>query len=78
MKHVFYQNTLGGSSFKNIATGETSHVISSLTIMTFITRLLLSLDKEAAAFEAPGQTKEDNDTSRHPKVFKVGPKLGYQ
>ena len=37
--------------------------------------------KEAAAFEAPGQTKEEfsgNDTSRHPKVFKLGPKLGYQ
>ena len=30
---------------KNIATGETSLVISSLTIMTFITRLLSSLDK---------------------------------
>ena len=30
---------------KNIATGETSPVISSLTIMTFITRLLSSLDK---------------------------------
>ena len=29
----------------NIATGETSPVISSLTIMTFITRLLSSLDK---------------------------------
>ena len=38
-------------------------------------------DKEAAAFEAPSQTKEEfsgNDTSRHPKVFKLGPKLGYQ
>ena len=37
--------------------------------------------KEAAAFEAPSQTKEEfsgNDTSRHPKVFKLGPKLGYQ
>ena len=37
--------------------------------------------KEAGAFEAPRQTKEElcaNDTSRHPKVFKLGPKLGYQ
>ena len=37
--------------------------------------------KEAAASEAAGQTKEEfsgNDTSRHPKVFKLGPKLGYQ
>ena len=31
--------------WRNIATGETSPVISSLTIMTFITRLLSSLDK---------------------------------
>ena len=37
--------------------------------------------KEAAASEAAGQTKEEfsgNDTSRHPKVLKVGPKLGCQ
>ena len=37
--------------------------------------------KVAAAFEAPSQTKEElcaNDTSRHPKVFKLGPELGYQ
>ena len=37
--------------------------------------------KEAAAFEAASQNKEEfsgNDTSRHPKVFKLGPKLGYQ
>ena len=37
--------------------------------------------KEAAASEAAGQTKEEfsgNDTSRHPKVLKLGPKLGYQ
>ena len=37
--------------------------------------------KEDAAFEAPSQTKEEfsgNDTSRYPKLFKLGPKLGYQ
>ena len=37
--------------------------------------------KEAAASEAAGQTKEEfsgNDASRHPKVLKVGPKLGCQ
>ena len=35
--------------------------------------------KEAAAFEAPGQTKEEfsiNDTSRDPKVLKIGPQHG--
>ena len=38
-------------------------------------------DKEAGAFEAPGQTKEElcaNDTSRHPKVFKLGAEHGCQ
>ena len=37
--------------------------------------------KEAGAFEAPSQTKEElcaNDTSRHPKVFKLGPEHGCQ
>ena len=37
--------------------------------------------KEAGAFEAPGQTKEElcaNDTSRHPKVFKLGTEHGCQ
>ena len=37
--------------------------------------------KEAGAFEAPGQTKEElcaNDTSRHPKVFKLGAEHGCQ
>ena len=40
-----------------------------------------NVQKEAAASEAAGQTKEEfsgNDTSRHPKVLKVGPKLGCQ
>ena len=38
-------------------------------------------NKEAGAFEAPGQTKEElcaNDTSRHPKVFKLGAEHGCQ
>ena len=37
--------------------------------------------KEAAASEAAGQTKEEfsgNDTSRHPKVLKVGLNHGCQ
>ena len=51
----------------------------SLFLNTAILETLTN--KEAAAFEAPSQTKEEfsgNDTSRHPKVFKLGPKLGYQ
>ena len=35
--------------------------------------------KGAGASEAPGQTKEEfsaNDTSRHPKLFKIGPQYG--
>ena len=52
--------------------------------MTCIISLFFSREKrvkEAAASEAAGQTKEEfsgNDTSRHPKVLKVGPKLGCQ
>ena len=37
--------------------------------------------KEAGAFEAPRQSKEElcaNDTSRHPKVFKLGQEHGCQ
>ena len=36
-------------------------------------------DKGAGASEAPGQTKEEfsiNDTSRDPKVLKIGPQHG--
>ena len=35
--------------------------------------------KGAGASEAPGQTKEEfsaNDTSRHPKLLKIGPQYG--
>ena len=42
---------------------------------------VLSSSKEAGAFEAPRQTKEElcaNDTSRHPKAFKLGPEHGCQ
>ena len=38
-------------------------------------------DKGAGASETPGQTKEEfsaNDTSRHPKLLKIGPKHEYQ
>ena len=37
--------------------------------------------KGAGAFEAGSQTKEEfsaNDTSRHPKLFKIGPNHGCQ
>ena len=37
------------------------------------------LFKGAGASEAPGQTKEEfsiNDTSRHPKLLKIGPQYG--
>ena len=43
--------------------------------------LVTASPKEAGAFEAPGQTKEElcaNDTSRHPKVFKLGTEHGCQ
>ena len=41
----------------------------------------IKIYKEAGAFEAPRQTKEElcaNDSSRHPKVFKLGPEHGCQ
>ena len=37
------------------------------------------LQKGAGASEAPSQTKEEfsiNDTSRHPKLLKIGPQYG--
>ena len=41
--------------------------------------LTTPFDKGAGASEAPGQTKEEfsaNDTSRDPKVLKIGPQHG--
>ena len=58
----------------NILLTSCSHALPNISLK------LLQV-KEAAALEAASQTKEEfsgNDTSRHPKVFKLGPKLGYQ
>ena len=55
-----------------------TRIVTSRNDLQFLKRKIL---KEAGAFEAPGQTKEElwaNGTSRHPKVFKLGAEHGCQ
>ena len=55
-------------------------VINTITTLTIVTKHH-QVHKGAGTSETPGQTKEElsaNDTSRHPKVPKIGPNHGCQ
>ena len=57
------------------------HTVGKTKQMQPVWLFILRGRKGAGASEAPGQTKEEfsiNDTSRDPKVLKIGPQHGWQ
>ena len=55
------------------------HIWGMFLLQTLNFHFLNEIPKGAGASEAPGQTKEEfstNDTSRDPKVLKIGPQHG--